>query len=155
MLHTPMATRGMVVAPHHLAAQAGIRVLRDGGNAIEAMVAAAATITVVYPHMNSLGGDSNRRLRCGSDQGRRSILPPSGLSGYSFARFSRREHRSRRGFGMDGGVAMEYRMGGRSSTAPAIGRCRVLRPRRIPGQPKPEREYASKVRGTWRFRGLR
>ena len=58
MLHTPMATRGMVVAPHHLAAQAGIRVLRDGGNAIEAMVAAAATITVVYPHMNSLGGDN-------------------------------------------------------------------------------------------------
>ena len=58
MLHTPTATRGMVVAPHHLAAQAGVRVLRDGGNAIEAMVAAAATIAVVYPHMNSLGGDN-------------------------------------------------------------------------------------------------
>jgi gamma-glutamyltranspeptidase/glutathione hydrolase len=48
----------MVVAPHHLAAQAGLRVLRDGGNAIEAMVAAAATIAVVYPHMNGLGGDN-------------------------------------------------------------------------------------------------
>ncbi|MDE0308181.1 MAG: gamma-glutamyltransferase family protein [Albidovulum sp.] len=48
----------MVSAPHHLAAQAGLRVLRDGGNAIEATVAAAATITVVYPHMNALGGDS-------------------------------------------------------------------------------------------------
>ncbi len=48
----------MVVAPHHLAAQAGQRVLRDGGNAIEAMVAAAATIAVVYPHMNGLGGDN-------------------------------------------------------------------------------------------------
>ncbi len=58
MLHTPRATRGMVVAPHHLAAQAGLRVLREGGNAIEAMVAAAATIAVVYPHMNSLGGDN-------------------------------------------------------------------------------------------------
>jgi gamma-glutamyltranspeptidase/glutathione hydrolase len=33
-------------------------VLREGGNALEAMVAAAATIAVVYPHMNSLGGDS-------------------------------------------------------------------------------------------------
>ena len=32
--------------------------LREGGNALEAMVAAAATIPVVYPHMNSIGGDS-------------------------------------------------------------------------------------------------
>jgi gamma-glutamyltranspeptidase/glutathione hydrolase len=48
----------MVVAPHHLAAQAGLRVLQDGGNAIEAMVAAASTIAVVYPHMNALGGDN-------------------------------------------------------------------------------------------------
>ena len=58
MLQTPRATRGMVVAPHHLAAQAGLRVLQDGGNAIEAMVAAASTIAVVYPHMNALGGDN-------------------------------------------------------------------------------------------------
>jgi len=48
----------MVVAPHHLAAQAGLRVLEDGGNAVEAMIAAASTIAVVYPHMNSLGGDN-------------------------------------------------------------------------------------------------
>jgi gamma-glutamyltranspeptidase/glutathione hydrolase len=48
----------MVTAPHHLAAAAGLRVLADGGNAIEAMVAAAATIAVVYPHMNGLGGDN-------------------------------------------------------------------------------------------------
>lgn len=47
----------MQVAPHHLAAQAGRDVLREGGNAVEAMVAAAAAIAVVYPHMNALGGD--------------------------------------------------------------------------------------------------
>jgi gamma-glutamyltranspeptidase len=57
MLSTPRAFRGMVTAPHHLAAQAGLRVLREGGNAIEAMIAAAATIPVVYPHMNAIGGD--------------------------------------------------------------------------------------------------
>ncbi|NKB48278.1 MAG: gamma-glutamyltransferase [Alphaproteobacteria bacterium] len=57
MLHSTYATNGMVVAPHHLAAEAGLDVLRDGGNAIEAMVAAAAAIAVVYPFMNSIGGD--------------------------------------------------------------------------------------------------
>ena len=58
MLHTPRSYGGMVTAPHHLAARAGLRVLEEGGNAIEAMVAAAAAITVVYPHMNALGGDN-------------------------------------------------------------------------------------------------
>jgi gamma-glutamyltranspeptidase/glutathione hydrolase len=57
MLRALTSARGMVTAPHHLAAQSGVAVLRDGGNAIEAMVAAAATIAVVYPHMNSIGGD--------------------------------------------------------------------------------------------------
>jgi gamma-glutamyltranspeptidase len=47
----------MVTAPHHLASQAGLSVLREGGNAIEAIVAAAAAIAVVYPHMNAIGGD--------------------------------------------------------------------------------------------------
>ena len=47
----------MVTAPHHLAAQSGLAVLRDGGNAIEATIAAASVIAVVYPHMNSIGGD--------------------------------------------------------------------------------------------------
>jgi gamma-glutamyltranspeptidase/glutathione hydrolase len=57
MLNTTLAARGIAVAPHSLAAQSALAVLREGGNAIEAMVAAAATIAVVYPHMNSLGGD--------------------------------------------------------------------------------------------------
>ncbi|MGI9523640.1 MAG: gamma-glutamyltransferase family protein [Hyphomicrobiaceae bacterium] len=58
MLQTTRAYRGMVTAPHHLAARAGLRVLEDGGDAIEAMIAAAAAITVVYPHMNAIGGDN-------------------------------------------------------------------------------------------------
>jgi len=47
----------MVTAPHHLAAQAGLGVLRDGGNAVEACVAVAAALAVVYPHMTGIGGD--------------------------------------------------------------------------------------------------
>jgi gamma-glutamyltranspeptidase len=51
-------TRGMAVAPHALAAQSAVAILREGGNAVEAMLAAAASIAVVYPHMNSIGGDA-------------------------------------------------------------------------------------------------
>ena len=44
-------------APHFNATETGRKILEQGGTAIEAMVAAAATIAVVYPHMNGLGGD--------------------------------------------------------------------------------------------------
>ena len=57
MLHTARARRGMVTSPHHLASAAGLQVLREGGNAIEATLAMGAMLAVVYPHMNSLGGD--------------------------------------------------------------------------------------------------
>ena len=57
MHQTLTSPRGMVTAPHHLAASSAAAILREGGTAIEAMVAAAATIAVVYPHMNSIGGD--------------------------------------------------------------------------------------------------
>lgn len=61
MLHSKTCLGGMVTAPHHLAPQAGAAVLREGGNAIEAMVAAAATIAVVYPDMNGIGVDGFRQ----------------------------------------------------------------------------------------------
>lgn len=57
MLRSRTCLGGMVTAPHHLASEAGASVLREGGNAVEAMIAAAATIAVVYPHMNAIGGD--------------------------------------------------------------------------------------------------
>ena len=57
MNETVVGEKGMVVAPHRAAAEAGAEVLRAGGNALEAMIAAAATIAVVYPHMNGIGGD--------------------------------------------------------------------------------------------------
>ena len=46
-----------VAAPHALAAEAGRDVLAQGGNAIEAMIAMASVIPVVYPHMNAISGD--------------------------------------------------------------------------------------------------
>ncbi|MBM3383643.1 MAG: gamma-glutamyltransferase, partial [Betaproteobacteria bacterium] len=58
MIHTSYARRGIAVAPHSLAAQSALAVLREGGNALEAVVAAASTVAVVYPHMNGIGGDA-------------------------------------------------------------------------------------------------
>jgi gamma-glutamyltranspeptidase/glutathione hydrolase len=55
---TTRSSGGMVTAPHALAAQAGARVLAEGGTAIEAALSTAATLSVVYPHMTGLGGDS-------------------------------------------------------------------------------------------------
>lgn len=58
MINSIRALRGMAVAPHAAAAQSALAVLREGGNAVEAMLAAAATIPVAYPHMNAIGGDA-------------------------------------------------------------------------------------------------
>ena len=52
------STKGMVTSPHELATQAGLEVLRKGGNAIEAAIAIGATLCVTYPHFTGLGGDA-------------------------------------------------------------------------------------------------
>ncbi|MGO9038045.1 MAG: gamma-glutamyltransferase family protein [Steroidobacteraceae bacterium] len=52
-----MAQHGMVVTSQPLAAQAGLQILRDGGNAIDAAVATAAVLNLVEPMMEGLGGD--------------------------------------------------------------------------------------------------
>ena len=53
-----LASRGMVTSPHSLASSAGVDVLRAGGSAIDAAIAASAVLAVVYPHMAGLGGDA-------------------------------------------------------------------------------------------------
>ncbi len=55
---TTLATEGMVASPHYLASMAGVQVLKEGGNALDAAIAANAVLTVVYPHMCSVGGDA-------------------------------------------------------------------------------------------------
>jgi gamma-glutamyltranspeptidase/glutathione hydrolase len=52
------STHGMVASPHGLATEAGLKVLRDGGNAMEAAIAVGAVITVTCPHFCGIGGDA-------------------------------------------------------------------------------------------------
>lgn len=83
MLFTARAYKGMVVTPHRLASEAGIAVLRKGGNAVEAAIAAAATLCVVYPHMTGLGGDT-LWLVMPAEHGKKK-LPPAAAFGPPFA----------------------------------------------------------------------
>ena len=64
-----------MTAPHHLAAQSGLAVLRDGGNAIEAMVAGAASGDVLVFYFSGHGsqlpddraGDPGANRKCLGD----------------------------------------------------------------------------------------
>ncbi len=52
------SSRAMIATPHWQASEAGAKVLRRGGNAIEALIAAGAALSVTYPHFCGLGGDA-------------------------------------------------------------------------------------------------
>ena len=64
--------------------------LAEGGNAIEAMVAMAASVAVVYPHMNGIGGDGFWLIR--EPSGRVRALMAAGRAGRARRRELYREH---------------------------------------------------------------
>jgi gamma-glutamyltranspeptidase len=78
-LHSAGHRRGAVCAPHYAAVEAGQAVIAEGGNALEAMVAMAATIAAVYPHMNHIGGDGFWLFR--EPSGRRRAIMAAGPAG--------------------------------------------------------------------------
>src|SRR5437016_10386446 len=89
-IYTAGHRRGVVAAPHHAAAEAGRAILAEGGNALEAMVAMAAAIAAVYPHMNHIGGDGFWLLR--EPSGRVRALMAAGRAGANARRELYREH---------------------------------------------------------------
>ena len=78
-LYTAGHQRGVVCAPHRDAVEAGRAILAEGGNALEAMIAMAATIAAVYPHMNHIGGDGFWLVR--EPSGRLRAIMAAGPSG--------------------------------------------------------------------------
>ncbi len=57
-IRTPVFARNIVATSQPLAAQAGLRILQSGGNAVDAAIAAAAVITMAEPCSNGLGSDN-------------------------------------------------------------------------------------------------
>jgi gamma-glutamyltranspeptidase/glutathione hydrolase len=59
----PVAAHGMVTAEHPLAAEAGVEVMRDGGNAVDGAIAAAFVMNVVEPFTSGIGGIAGLVIR--------------------------------------------------------------------------------------------
>ncbi len=89
-LHSAGHRRGVVAAPHAGAAETGRAILAEGGNALEAMVAMAASIAAVYPHMNHIGGDGIWLVR--EPKGRVRAIIAAGFAGEKATRDLYREH---------------------------------------------------------------
>ena len=79
--HRPllMGNDWMITADHPLAVQAGASVLDNGGNAVDAAVAANAVLTVVRPHMCGIGGDLFMLIHTAASQ-HTTVLNASGRS---------------------------------------------------------------------------
>jgi gamma-glutamyltranspeptidase/glutathione hydrolase len=76
------ARRGIVATSQPLAAQVGLRVLMEGGHAVDAAVATSAALGVVEPHMTGVGGDLFA-LVWDAGKGEVSALNASGRAGSS------------------------------------------------------------------------
>ena len=106
MLETPVFSTAAVAAPHARAAEIGQSILASGGNAVEAVVAMAATCAVVLPHLNGLGGDGFFIVR--EPRGRVHALDASGPAGTlaTIERYRKREYENIPAHGPDAALTI-------------------------------------------------
>ena len=109
----PLFARNVVSTSHPLAAQAGLRMLLKGGNAVDAAIAAAATIVLVEPVSCGLGGDCFAIVWDGNK------LHGLNSSGVAPAAWSTEYFKRKYGTGPDG-LAIQPKRGWDSATVPGV-----------------------------------
>lgn len=97
---SPVAARNLVATSQPLATQAGLRALARGGNAVDAALAAAITLTVVEPNNNGVGSDAFCILSTGGSEPEIIGLNASGRAplAWDLSRFAGRERMPRLGW---------------------------------------------------------
>lgn len=136
-----VSERCSVATEHPLASKAGVDVMRAGGNAFDAAVAASFTLSVVLPHLGGLGGDffalfysaDTSEIACLNSSG----WAPSGLTvealrGSKFTEMPLFGRRSVTVPGMVGGVEELHRRFGRLEFGPLLDRAVRLAERGFP-----------------------
>jgi gamma-glutamyltranspeptidase/glutathione hydrolase len=108
----PVFARNVVSTSHPLAAQAGLRVLWQGGNAVDAAIAAAAVLTVVEPVSCGLGGDAFALVWDGEK------LHGLNASGVAPAAWSVEYFKQR--YGEASGMALQPKRGWDTATVPGV-----------------------------------
>ncbi len=152
------APRAMVASAHELASQAGIEVLKSGGNAVDAAVAVAFVLAVVHPEAGNLGGGGYMLVRMTDGRERvidyRETAPAAAKAGmYPNSQDARVGYRASAVPGTVAGLAMAHSMFGQKSWKQILEPARSLAAKGFPASQRMELILALQVPVMSRFAG--